>query len=157
MPSTDPLDRTRAARPCNSSWDLMTGDGRKRRCSNCCQDVYNVQGLARSEAIALIAANEGSSGSRLYRRADGTLLTSNCSGSRAAVRRSRLKIAAVAAAAALCIVGLGAMANAGDEPETYCQIPVPSVAGQLQVEPDVGAVEVGLVDLDSDGVAPDHE
>ena len=134
MPRTDPLHRPRAARPCNSSWDLMTGDGRKRRCSNCCQDVYKVEGLARSEALALITANEGEQ-SRVYRRADGTVMTSNCSGSRAAVRRSRFKVAAVAAAAALLIVGLGAVATASDEPEIHCQLPVPSVAGQLQPVP----------------------
>ena len=111
MPRTDPLHRPRAARPCNSSWDLMTGDGRKRRCSNCRRDIYNVKGLAQSEAIALIDASEGRASSRLYRRGDGTVMTSNCSGSRAAIRRSHFKVAAVTAA--LCIVGLGLMATAG--------------------------------------------
>ncbi len=112
MPSTVPLHLPHAARACNSSWELMAGDGRKRRCSNCCQDVYKVEGLARSEALALVTASEGEQ-ARLYRRADGTVMTSNCSGSRAAVRRSRVKAAAVAAAAALLIVGLGVMATGG--------------------------------------------
>lgn len=125
MPHTpaDPFDRIRVARPCNSNWDLMAGDGRKRRCSNCSKDVYDVEGLARSEAIALINAGEGSVGMRLYRRPDGTVLTSNCSGARAAVGRSRLQVVAAAAAVALSVVGLGAWATAADAPE-HCQVPV---------------------------------
>jgi hypothetical protein len=35
-----PLPTIDHARPCNSSWDLMEGDSRVRRCSNCKQDVY---------------------------------------------------------------------------------------------------------------------
>ncbi len=125
MPSipADPFDRIRVARPCNSNWDLMPGDDRKRHCSNCSKDVYNVEGLARSEAIALVNSGEGRVCMRLYRRSDGTVVTSDCAGSRAVVGRSRRRVFAAAAAAALSVVGLGAWATAADEPES-CQIPV---------------------------------
>ncbi len=124
--AADPFDRIRIAKPCNSNWDLMAGDGRKRHCSNCSKDVYNVQGLARAEALALITAGEGAVCMRLYRRPDGTILTADCGGARAAVGRSRLKVVAAAAAAVLSVVGLGAWATAADEPEN-CQLPGPGL------------------------------
>ena len=122
MTAPHPFDRIRVARPCNSSWDLMTGDGRKRHCSNCSKDVYNVEGLSRDEAMDLLMEGEGTVCMRLYRRPDGTILTADCQGSRAVVGRSRLKVVAAAAAAAVAVVGLGAWADARDR-EATCDLP----------------------------------
>lgn len=77
------LPTIRVARPCNSSWELMEGDDRVRHCSNCDKDVYSSAGLSRAEILELITAREGVC-MRVYRRADGTLVTGECGDARAA-------------------------------------------------------------------------
>src|SRR5215203_5565274 len=98
------LDSARVASPCHVSWDKMTGDDRVRFCQQCQLQVYNIAELTRREAEALMARTEGRICARLYRRADGTVLTKDCpTGLRAARRRlGRAAGAAFAAVLALC-------------------------------------------------------
>ena len=69
------IDRLRIATPCPISWEQMTGNSRVRFCGNGQLNVYNISELSRSEAEALIASTEGRLCARLFRRADGTILT----------------------------------------------------------------------------------
>ena len=73
-----PLESVRVAAPCHADWDRMQGDERARFCSSCEKHVYNLSGMTRGEAEALIQAHEGQLCVRFYRRADGTVLTDNC-------------------------------------------------------------------------------
>jgi len=100
------LDNVSVAAPCKASWDQMVGDEHVRFCGQCETNVYNLSSLPREEAEALLAAKEGSMCIRLFRRADGTVLTSDCPVGVTRRRRRRAAIAAVggglmAAAAAL--------------------------------------------------------
>jgi hypothetical protein len=93
------------ASPCSASWQGMSGDDRKRFCGKCEKNVYNLSAMTAEEAEAFLRENEGADVCiRLYKRADGTVLTSDCP---VGVRRKRVaRIAAVA-------VGAGALAAAG--------------------------------------------
>ncbi|HHH31296.1 MAG TPA: hypothetical protein ENK57_23520 [Polyangiaceae bacterium] len=102
------LDDVKVASPCSESWDEMVGDERVRFCLKCDKNVYNVGAMTRDEAEALIARAEGGDQGlclRLYRRKDGTVLTSDCP-----VGRRRRRVTRVAAAA--LAFGGGALAIA---------------------------------------------
>jgi hypothetical protein len=72
------LENVAIAAPCKASWDAMVGDDRVRFCGQCEKNVYNLSALPRDEAEALLAAREGKMCVRLYRRGDGTVMTSDC-------------------------------------------------------------------------------
>jgi hypothetical protein len=94
------LERTVIASPCSASWDDMVGDDRVRFCGSCEKNVYNIAAMVAAEAERLLVEHEGNVCVRLYRRADGTVLTADCP---VGVRRKRVKraIAAVAGASAM--------------------------------------------------------
>ena len=73
-----PLDHLKIASPCRSDWNEMLGDDRKRYCSECKLNVYNLSDMSRSEAESLLINSEGRLCVRYYRRADGTVLTKDC-------------------------------------------------------------------------------
>lgn len=85
----------------------MSGDERMRHCAACNLDVYNFAGMTRAEIGALLATAEGRVCARLYRRADGTVLTSDCPPGVQARRRGRLRAAVTAA-----LISLSAFASA---------------------------------------------
>lgn len=74
-----PLEKIKIAAPCKAEWKWMYGDDRVRFCGQCSQNVYNLSAMTREQAEALIVRNEGRLCIRFYRRADGTILTKNCS------------------------------------------------------------------------------
>ncbi len=93
------LDDLRIATPCPISWEQMTGDDRVRFCDHCQLNVYNIAELTRTEAESLIASTEGRLCGRLYRRADGSVLTKDCPvGLRALRKRVSQRVAAMFAA-----------------------------------------------------------
>ncbi|MBL8679879.1 MAG: hypothetical protein JNK05_11970 [Myxococcales bacterium] len=97
------LDNVRVASPCTASWADMKGDDRVRFCGHCEKNVFNLSAMSRDEAEALILASGAKICVRMYRRADGTVLTEDCS---VGVRRKRRKQLAAA------LVGVSAMATA---------------------------------------------
>src|ERR1022692_1221942 len=103
------LDRVSIAAPCPADWDSMPGTDQVRHCSQCNKNVYNLSAMTRREAEALLREKEGQLCARLYRRADGTILTENCpAGLRAIGRRvSRVAGAAMSAVAALAAAAAG--------------------------------------------------
>jgi hypothetical protein len=103
------LEDVRIASPCSASWEDMTGDAQVRFCGKCAKNVYNLSEMTREEAEALLAKGEGTSMCvRLYKRADGTVITSDCP---VGVRKKRVRRAvAVAAVTALGASALSALA-----------------------------------------------
>jgi hypothetical protein len=77
LPLLVPLNIT-IATPCHASWDKMKGDEQVRHCEQCHQNVYNLSEMSAAEAVDLIREKEGHLCVRLYRRADGTMITSDC-------------------------------------------------------------------------------
>src|SRR5579871_1081019 len=97
------LDRFEIAAPCPADWDSMPGTDQVRHCSQCNKNVYNLSAMTRREAETLLRETEGRLCARLYRRADGTILTENSpAGLRAPSRRvSRFAGVAMSAVAAV--------------------------------------------------------
>lgn len=106
------LDNIRVGTPCRVSWDTMPGDERKRACSKCEKNVYNISQLTRAEAEALIIQHEGRLCVRYYQRPDGTILLSDCTIRGAAYWKRRAGIAALAA-----LVATGAYLRLRPRPE----------------------------------------
>ena len=81
----------------------MIGDNRVRFCPQCKLNVYNFSAMPETEIKRLIARRDGRLCARWYRRADGTVLTSDCPVAfRAKVKRvSKVAGAVLSAAAAL--------------------------------------------------------
>ena len=95
----DPMPRIRIASPCPASWERMAGDERTRHCTLCDLNVYNFAAMTRDEVSELLVRTEGRVCARLYRRADGTVLTKDCpSGLRALRRRVSRSMSAMMAA-----------------------------------------------------------
>lgn len=72
------LNNIKIASPCEADWESMFGNERKRFCGQCKLNVYNLSGMSRNEAEALLEQSEGRLCVRYYRRADGTILTEDC-------------------------------------------------------------------------------
>jgi hypothetical protein len=105
---TSPLDHLRIAAPCPADWDQMFSfeDERVRFCSQCNLNVYNLSDMSRPEAEALITKTEGRMCVRLYRKADGSVLTRNCPVGLKAVKRRVAWMAQVILGMALSLVSV---------------------------------------------------
>lgn len=105
----DSLDRLRIATPCSIGWEKMKGTEQVRFCEQCQLNVYNISGMTRKQAVALITQTEGRICARFYRRADGTILTRDCPvGLRARGRRmARIAGAAATALMSFCLSAVG--------------------------------------------------
>lgn len=111
MPNAhDQIGSLRIAVPCQATWEGMAGDERVRHCTLCSLNVYNFAEMTRDEVRELLVRTEGRVCARLYRRADGTVLTRDCPTGLRALRR-RASRAATALIAAL--VSLPAFAFGG--------------------------------------------
>jgi hypothetical protein len=109
------LDDVQIAAPCTASWDEMAGDEHVRFCGKCEKNVYNLSSLPREEAEALLGAKEGKMCVRLYRRADGTVLTADCP---VGVKKRRRRRAAFGAVGASLVATAGAFALAAQPQRT---------------------------------------
>lgn len=98
MPKFDsPLNNLRIASPCSADWEEMYGDERKRFCGDCKLNVYNLSGMTREAAEALVTNAEGRLCVRYYMRADGSIITDDCPVGWAKVKqRTRVYATAVA-------------------------------------------------------------
>lgn len=66
------------ASPCKERWEGMVGDERVRHCSRCDKNVYNLSALSGDEITRLVERREGEMCVRFFKRADGTMITSDC-------------------------------------------------------------------------------
>jgi hypothetical protein len=112
MNQTIALHKIDIASPCTASWDKMKGDSRVRHCGDCNKNVFNLSAMPEAEAAALLAGNtKGELCVRFYRRADGTVMTSDCGSSpRAAVRQAWRKLPGVASLAFVAMAAAGCTA-----------------------------------------------
>jgi len=138
------IERLRIATPCPVSWDQMNGDNRVRFCDHCRLNVYNISELSKLEAQKLIASQEGWLCARLFRRADGTILTKDCPvGLRALRLRVSRRVAAVfAAVAGIANLGFGQTVASKDQ-KTAC--PVQTKITHKNLTPDEANAVSGSV------------
>jgi hypothetical protein len=85
----------------------MQGDARVRHCSLCNLNVYNFAEMTRDEVQALLQRSEGRVCGRLFRRADGTVLTRDCPTGLRALRLRASRVAAAIVASILSMSGVG--------------------------------------------------
>ena len=98
---TSLLRGVRVAAPCHESWDAMPGTDRIRSCERCQHKVYNLSEMTSIEAEALLRSSEGRLCVRFYRRADGTIMTKDCTVGATARRNKRVAQAVAGVAAAV--------------------------------------------------------
>src|SRR5262245_25445644 len=155
---TSPLDHMRIAAPCPADWDQMFSfeDERVRFCSQCNLNVYNLSGMSRQEAEALITKTEGRLCVRFYRKSDGSILTQYCPVGLKALKRRVEWVARVVLGVALSLVsGFGLyILHLGRKPyplldkrpifkfEFYGIKPIRPILGELVIEPTIGRVNI---------------
>ncbi len=109
MPKFDsPLNNIQIASPCPADWNEMYGDDRKRHCGDCKLNVYNLSGMTKDEAEALVMNAEGRLCVRFYRREDGSILTQDCPVGWAKIKQ-RTKIYATAVASLIMALFTGVL------------------------------------------------
>lgn len=99
------LERVRIASPCPANWEQMSGDERVRFCGACNLHVYNISQMSRREAMSLIRNTEGRICAKIYRRADGTVLTRDCPVGLRAIRRRVARLATAVAVLVTTVCG----------------------------------------------------
>jgi hypothetical protein len=86
----------------------MVGDDRSRHCGECNLQVHNFAAMTTAEVLKLIRSTDGRFCGRLYRRPDGTILTSDCPvGLRQRLRRVWRRTAALAATIVAAVLTVG--------------------------------------------------
>lgn len=75
---TNPLNDIKIASPCAANWNEMIGDNRRRHCSECKLNVYNLSEMTQTEAENFLINSEGRVCLQIFRRSDGTVLTKDC-------------------------------------------------------------------------------
>lgn len=97
------IDNLRVASPCHVPWDSMTGSNRVRNCNSCRINVFNIAEMTAVEAEHLIHTHDGRLCIRLFKRADGTVITNDCP---VGFRLYQKRVARYAGAALTAILGL---------------------------------------------------
>lgn len=132
------LQRVSIASPCHARWDAMKGDARVRHCADCDKDVYDLSEMTEAEATALLSREGPAACVRLHRRADGTVITSDCPVGVSMKRRRRFVAASAAVAGSVLAAAASWMtARALDRP-TCSVAPGPGPAPEVMM----GAVAV---------------
>lgn len=157
------LHRVEIPIPCTASWEAMQGDERVRHCASCNKNVFNLSAMAEDEAADLLAGNaDGHLCVRFYRRADGTVLTSDCGGRATSARApgwSRLAGAtALALSAAACGAGDKAPVKVAAATPVWVNIAPqqPALMGDIAMPP-TGLMGMPAMPLDAPRALPPAE
>lgn len=134
-----PLKNLKIASPCSADWANMAGNERRRFCSECKLNVYNLSGMTRYDAENLLRVSEGRLCVRYFQRSDGTILTADCPVGWARVKQ-RLSICATAIFSMLLAVlsGLLAFAYLRKHSDIVRRMPIPFA--MPTPEPLMGAI-----------------
>lgn len=132
------LDNLRVAAPCSADWNSMTGDDRKRFCSSCNQNVYNVSSMTPPEAEAFLASKFGQKLCvRYFKRRDGTLINRNCPIGLRQLRRQGQKVLQIVSS----LIGLlvSGFSVASGEPLSKDKSPVTTNVSARGIESEIEA------------------
>lgn len=131
------LEEIKIARPCRADWNAMTGDEQARFCGSCHKNVYDISQMSRAAAEQLIAEKEGNVCIRLYRRADGTVMTQDCP---VGIRIAQKPLKWVAAGFAALVASGVALANQASQTQICAPQNGPSLTERARNVPVVGAL-----------------
>lgn len=112
------INKLRVALPCSIGWETMSGDERARHCESCKLNVYNIAGMTNAEVHHLVSNREGRLCIRLFRRADGTVLTKDCPVGFRAYQKRVAKFAGATLSLLFSLVGFGAAQTVKTKQET---------------------------------------
>jgi hypothetical protein len=129
------LESIQIASPCTAKWDEMVGDERARFCSHCQKDVFNLSAMPRDEAESFMRKRTSDVCVRLYKRADGTVLTSDCP---VGVKRKRRRKAAFAAVGG-GLLAAGAFLRMASAPTASESNADDQVMGKMELTTSMGA------------------
>jgi hypothetical protein len=90
----------------------MAGDDRTRHCDLCELNVHNISGMTAVEVERLVAGSEGRLCIRMFRRADGTVITRDCP---VGLRAYRKRAAGLATAAMATVLSFLSVSYGQDE------------------------------------------
>lgn len=144
------LDDIRIAAPCSAAWDdmapLVDDDGaRARSCGSCDKNVYDLSALARQDALDLITRHEGTCCVRFYRRADGTVLTTDCPvGVRAQISAARVRAFGAMAACAGAVAAFFSVLLGATNPVSTTLVEVQTTL-EPEPEPEPEPIVMGKV------------
>ncbi|HEX8463931.1 MAG TPA: hypothetical protein VF627_04870 [Abditibacterium sp.] len=126
------LESIHIATPCRANWNKMTGDDRARFCRSCAKNVYNLSAMSRAQAQRLILDNEGQLCIQLHRRADGTVITSDCPVGISPARKPTRWLGAMLAAIAGVLSMVGVQNSWASKPNPAVQMTAgaPMVMGE---------------------------
>lgn len=127
-PAVTFLDAVQVAEPCTVPWNSMRGDETVRFCGQCRMNVYDLSAVTRPEAEALLRGRGERLCVRFQRRADGTVVSSDCGPVRRSIRR-RARLLRVAAAGLLAMFFPSVLAGCGRGAAGASGAPVPNVPG----------------------------
>jgi hypothetical protein len=136
------LESIQIASPCTAKWDEMIGDERARFCTHCQKDVFNLSAMPRDEAESFMRERTADVCVRLYKRFDGTVLTTDCSVGMKRKRRRKAVVAAVGGS----LLAAGAFLTAYSRAQRPCPVSDSTlddhVMGKMEVAPLMGATGV---------------
>jgi hypothetical protein len=124
------------AKPCRVPWQTMSGGDKVRFCTQCSKSVYDLSAMTAVEANELLGSAERPC-VRFYRRADGTIATSE-----ACVRVTRIWRRVTAVFGAMFVFLLSAL-GCEDRSKQTCTVGVPAPTGpMIQGEPVAHGTEL---------------
>jgi hypothetical protein len=122
--------KLKVASPCSASWSEMEGDDAIRHCGSCNKKVYQLSNMS-SEQVEDFLLSRKTRGLRtcvrFYQRADGTMLTNDCSVGKARKRKKQVISAFGAVAVSASAIGIGMRAQSD-------VAPAPDVAAPAIIE-----------------------
>jgi len=144
------LDKLQVVSPCSTDWDRMSGDEKKRFCSECNKFVYDFSQMTRRQVEAIVSIHRGQMCARITRRPDGSLVTLEAPPVHPIVGR---RASPVANATLAAILGLGVPANALNVDVSAAQLIVRSDADGKSARTPFGGGEavVGGTVVDPQG------
>lgn len=148
------LDRLRIASPCTVPWDEMRGDDRVRFCGQCEKNVYDLSAMTRAEAEQFLADHGVSACVRLFRRTDGTILTSDCP---VGVKKKRFHLAVFSVTGGALLAAGAAFGLTRSAPQTCKSYVVREHFVPPPPDPTVDAVPTGHHLAGGIGPLPDHD
>ncbi|MBX9724250.1 MAG: hypothetical protein K2X81_22770 [Candidatus Obscuribacterales bacterium] len=136
------LDNVIVAAPCPITWESMVGDDRVRHCSGCDRNVYNLSDMSTAEAEKFITENGDTQCARLFRRADGKIMTDNCPRGLRAIR-NKCKTAVKVAASIIAAIFAFAPTSKGQAQSTDAKTKQKNQQRQLQAPQAVPSMPFG--------------
>lgn len=141
------VNKLRVASPCHVGWETMTGDERVRLCKSCDLNVYNIAEMTGDEARRLITETSGRICLRLYKRADGTVITRDCPVGLRGFRKRAARRAGVVLATIIGLFSIGFGQTDSKKHEKSKPIQTEATITRTAVQTEQGDLKITVKDV----------